>query len=259
MKNIIIGPGAMGFFMFLGFMARLKKDGHLEDLEELSGASAGALLGFLYCLSRGDPTRVLDYSLQVPVKSIMKPNIKSLTTNYGLVPTSKVRKVLSEACMHFIQKDNITFRELHDYFPVKLHVSSYCVDYMKTVYFSADTTPNESVLDAVCASIAIPFLFSSVKMGGANYIDGGAAETVPGAPFLGRQDVFSIRFAWGMPTKVRDLKTYAISILYATMNLRAKYDYEGVALDADPEIFDFGASNEGKLRMFLKGWAQNFS
>ena len=253
MKYLAIGPGAMGVFMYRGVVSKLKKEGQLEDLEEISGASAGALLGFLFCVSKGDTTRLLDWTLGVPVKSIMKPQIKTLTTQYGLVPHTKVRKVLAD----FLQRDDITFQELYHHFPVKLHVSAYCVDYMKTTYFSVDATPRMSVLDAVCASIAIPFLFSSVRIGDANYIDGGAAEAVPGAPFLGREkDTMCVRLAWGVPGKVRDLKTYAISILYATMNLRANYDLPGLALEADPDVFDFSASGETKLRMFLRGYEQ---
>lgn len=252
MKHLIIGPGAMGFFMYLGVISKLKKEGHLDTLESISGASAGALLGFLFCVAKGDATRILDWSLGVPVKTVMKINIKTLTTHYGLVSCAKVKKVLAE----FLQREDVTFQELYDIFPVKFHVSAYCVEYMKTTYFSVDTTPTMSVLDAVCASIAIPFLFSSVMIGDAHYIDGGSAEVIPGAPFLGKDDVFALRFGWGVPAQVRDLKTYAISILYGTMNLRANYEYPGITLEADADVFDFSASSETKLRMFLKGYEQ---
>jgi len=251
----------MGFFLYLGVLSRLKKDGQLDNLEAISGASAGALIGFLFCLSKGDPTKVLDYSLTVPVKQIMKPNIKCLLKNYGLISCSKIRKVLVGACQTFIQKDDVTFQELYDLYPIKLHVSSYCVDFMKTVYFSVDTTPAMSVLDAVCASVAIPFLFSSIKLSdGYNYIDGGAAEFVPGAPFLGRNNVIALKLAWNRLPEVKDLKTYAMSILLSTMKMRHVYDFPALDLDvSDVDVYDFGASNEGKLKMFLKGWSQTFS
>ena len=94
MKNLIIGPGAMGFFMYLGIVSKLKREGQLDDLEALSGASAGALIGFLFCLTKGDPTKALDFALSVPVKQIMKPNIKCLLKDYGLISHTKIRKVL---------------------------------------------------------------------------------------------------------------------------------------------------------------------
>jgi len=247
----------MGFFLFLGVLSRLKRDGQLDTLEAISGASAGALLGFLFCISKGDSTRVLDYALTVPVKQLMKPNIKCLLKNYGLISCSKIRKVLGEACHTFIQKDDVTFQELYELYPIKLHVSSYCVDFMKTVYFSVDTTPTMSVLDAVCASVAIPFLFSSVKLSdGYNYIDGGSAEVVPGAPFIG-QDALAMKLAWNRLPEVKDLKTYAMSILLSTMKMRHVYEFPTLDLDSsDVDVYDFGASNDAKLRMFLKGFEQ---
>ena len=251
----------MGFFLFLGVLSRLKKDGRLDDLEAFSGASAGALLGFVYCLAKGDVAKMLDFSLDAPVKQVMKLNIKCLIKDYGLISCSKIRKVFSDACKHFIGKDDITFEELFEWFPVKLHVSSYCVDFMKTVYFSVDTTPTMSVLDAVCASVAVPFLISSVKLSdGYNYIDGGAAETTPGGPFLGQNDVLAINIEFNRFSDVKDLKTYATRILYSTMNLRHVYNFPVINLDSsDVDMFDFAASNEGKLKMFLKGWSQTFS
>ena len=250
----------MGFFLYLGVLSRLKKDGQLDNLESISGASAGGLLGFLFCLTKGDTTKVLDFALNVPVKQIMKPNIKCLLKNYGLIPHTKVRKVLADACISFMEKPDVTFQELYTWFPVKLYMSSYCVDFMKTVYFSVDTTPNMSVLDAVCATVAIPFLFSSVKLNdGYNYIDGGSAEVIPGAPFIG-QDALAVKIAWGGLPEVKDLKTYAMSILYSTMKMRHVYEFPTLDLDSsDVDVFDFGASNDAKLKMFLKGWSQTFS
>jgi predicted acylesterase/phospholipase RssA len=253
MKYLVISPGAMGFFMYLGVLSHLKKDGHLHDLVEISGASAGAILGLLYCFTKGDVTRILDYALDVPVKQIMKPNIKSLLTNYGLIPSSKIRKVFGDACTRFTGHPDMTFRDLYEYFPIKLHVSAYNVQFMKTDYFSVDATPSMSVLDAVCSSIAIPFLIASTN----GYIDGGSAEVVPGAPFLGREDVLTILLEWGGPMEIKDLKTYTMSILSSTMKLRAMYDFPTLAIPpGDENVYDFSASNEAKLKMFLKGYEQ---
>ena len=44
------------------------------------------------------------------------------------------------------------------------------------------------------------------------------------------------------------------------MKLRAIYDVPTLDLElGDQDVFDFGASNDGKLRMFMKGFATNFS
>ena len=44
------------------------------------------------------------------------------------------------------------------------------------------------------------------------------------------------------------------------MRLRAVYEVPTLDIDlGDSDVFDFGASNDGKLKMFLKGHALNFS
>lgn len=260
-KYLSIGPGAMGYFLYLGVVSKLKMKGQLDELEEISGASAGGLLGFLFCATRGDVAKCLDFSLDVPVKQIMKPNIKNLVKNYGLVSVQKIRQVLQRACTMFLGKDDVTFKELYEWYPVKLHLAAYCVDLMKTVYFSVDSVPNMSVLDIVCATIAIPFLFTSIKLeDGWNYIDGGAAETTPSSPFLGKNDVLAMRLGWGIPVKVKDIKTYSMSILYSTMKMRYNYDVPSLVIELnDNDVFDFSATNDVKLRMFLSGHRQIFS
>jgi len=63
----------MGFYIYLGVLSRLK----LKDLEEVSGASAGALLLFLFLATKGDSPAMLDHAVKIPVKQLMKPNIKN--------------------------------------------------------------------------------------------------------------------------------------------------------------------------------------
>ena len=260
-KHLVVGPGAMGYFMYLGVLSKLKQQGRLDDLEEISGSSAGGLCSFIYVLTKGNIPAALDYSLSVPMASLMKPNIKNLLNNYGLVSSKKVRKMLSEACKKFTGKDDITFSELYNLSPIKLHLPAYCVDFMKTVYFNVDSSPNMSVLDAVSATVAVPFLFAPVKLAdGYNYVDGATAEAIPAGPFIGRNDILALRIAWGRLSEVKDLKSYALTILFSSMKLRHIYEVPTHDIDIpDDDIYDFSASNENKLKMFMFGVSQNFS
>jgi hypothetical protein len=258
-KRLAIGPGAMGYFIFLGILSKLKQEGSLNELEEISGSSAGAVLAFLYCLAKGDTTKVLDYSLDVPIKNVTKLNLKNFLLNYGLVPFSRVRDLIQRAPHEFRIKIDLTFQDLYNFFPIKIHIASFCVDLSKTVYFSVDTHPAMSVVDAICASIAVPLYFSPLKMNdGWHYIDGGTAETLPGGPFLGKEAT-GLRLTWGKPIPIKDLKSYGRSVFYSTMHLRSNYDeMESIDINVDDlDLFNYGASNETKLRWFLLGY--NFS
>jgi predicted acylesterase/phospholipase RssA len=258
-KYLAIGPGAMGYFTFLGALTRLKQVGRLDELEEISGASAGALLAFVFALAKGDTTKVLDFTLTVPIKQMMKPNIKSLLKDWGLISNSKLRTVFSDMTEKFTGKRTVTFKELYDWWPVKIHMASYCVNTSKTVYFSVDSTPGMNVVDAVCATIAIPFIISSAKLNdGWHYIDGATAEAIPGGPFLARQreDVLVLAFEWGLVPDIKDIKSYALALITTQMRSRATYDFPILNLNSgDVDIFDFSAGQEQKLKLFMRGMA----
>lgn len=257
MKYLAIGPGAMGLFVFMGALHKLEESGNLKDLEEISGSSAGSLLAFFYLLTKRDIVKVLDYALKTPIKQIMKPNIKSLFNNFGVVPVSKVRKVLAQSCLEFTTKNEITFEELYKICPVKLHVSAYCVDLKRTDYFSVDQTPHMSVIDAVCMSIAVPFLFSVSKFNGWHYVDGGSAESLPCAPFMGKpkEDILALELEFSNKKKdIKDLKQYGLEVMAAILHLRSKYDVPRVSLNMDSlDMFDFNMDSEMKIRMFMMG------
>jgi hypothetical protein len=256
-KYLAIGPGAMGYFSFLGAMTRLKQAGRLDELEEISGASAGALLAFVFALTKGDTTKVLDFTLTVPIKKMMKPNIKSLLKEWGLISNSKLHAVFSDMVEKFTGKRAVTFKELYEWYPIKIHVASYCVNTNKTVYFSVDTIPNMNVVDAVCASVAIPFIISSAKLNdGWHYIDGATAETIPCAPFLARSrdDVLVIAFGWANLPVIKDIKSYAMALITTQMRSRATYDFPILNLNSgDLDIYDFSLGQEQKLKLFMKG------
>ena len=260
-KYLSIGPGSMGYFIYLGLLSKMKNDRLLDELLEISGASAGGLLAFIYCIFKGDTSKSLDYSLNAPVKTIMKPNIKNLLLNYGLISTNRIRKLLEKLCIQLMDKDP-TFEDLYNWFPVKLHISAFCLDLNKTIYFSVDTTPSMKVIDAVCATIAMPLLFSPLKLSdGWHYIDGGTAETVPGGPFLGKgEGVLCLKLDWGKFFPIKDIKTYLSSVLYSTMKLRYQYAFPNISINIDDtDLFDYGTSNETKLRLFIVGQSHKFS
>jgi predicted acylesterase/phospholipase RssA len=260
MKHLAFGPGAMGYFMYLGALSALSDTSALNELQSIAGASAGALLGFVYLLAKGDIQKMLEYSLVVPVKTVMKPNIKVLLKSFGLVSTKKVREVFQDTVRTFTQKDDITFTELYAHMPIKFHVAACCIDLHATHYFSVDTAPSMSVLDAVCMSISIPFLFQSTRYGPWRYIDGGTLESIPCGPYIGYDPKTVLTFGLDDEWKsdVKDLKTYALCILGAALTLRQNYPmFPRIGLLAgEMDIFDFGASHDAKLRMFTSGYAQ---
>lgn len=247
----------MGYFAFLGALTKLKQSGRLDDLEEISGASAGALLAFVFALAKGDTTKVLDYTLTVPISQLMKPSVKDFIKEWGLVSRRRIKKMFESTTEHFLKKNSVTFQELYEWFPVKIHVASYCMNTARTVYFSVDTAPTMSVTEAVCASVALPLIISSSKFNdGWHYIDGAIAEAIPCGPFLGRpwDSVLALAFEWDFRVEIKDLKSYVTTLVVSQMRNRASYDFPIQIVDVgDLDVFNFNMDQETKLKMFLKG------
>ena len=94
-KWLVLGPGAMAFYAILGQLSQV--DTH--EVQAVSGASAGAILAFLWVVFEGSIPDILEFALAIQVDKLMKPNIKNFLTNFGLVPMHEVRKALSKAIL----------------------------------------------------------------------------------------------------------------------------------------------------------------
>jgi predicted acylesterase/phospholipase RssA len=249
-KWLVIGPGAMAFYAFLGQMSMMD----LSQVRAVSGSSAGALLALLWIIYDGNIPEMLDFALKVRVAQLMKPNIKNFLNNFGMVPMNKMRRAISDAIFRKFKTKEITFGELWNRRPIGLHVSAFCTERGQTVYFSRETHPGASVVDAVCASIAVPFLFSAVKIDDWRYVDGGFQENIPGLPFLTkpRHEVTAIRIAPPPPgAPSLSLSSYIGNIFAGILRLRHTYEYQSFVIESDDiDIFDFSADG---LQIFTLG------
>ena len=244
-EYLVIGPGGMGFFAFLGAYSRLEE--HLTSVKEISGSSAGAILALFLGIGMNSKD-ILDVALDVNIKELAKYNLKSFVDKYGLIDHSQIKETLVTIC-----KGDPTFSELKK----KVYISAFNVNHGKTVYFSKDTHPDMSVIDAVCMSISVPFLFSSFLWKKELYIDGGTMESYPATPFLDKpkHKILVIKLLTNnSSTEITSLKDFVNALIFFTLKNRQSYDNMCNILTLDTEdinIFDFNMSNDDKLKLFL--------
>jgi predicted acylesterase/phospholipase RssA len=248
MEYLVLGPASMGIFTMLGALINIEDD--LKNIKEISGSSAGAILGV--CLALEIPLYdVLDKFLKVDLKKHTKYNLKSFMKNYGLIDLDPIREVLKD-----VFGCDPTFSELKR----KLHISTYCLNRGRTEYFSSDSHPSMKVIDAVCMSISIPILASSVKLNDMIYMDGGIKERVPITPFEGEaphkilclklksQDIFF--------EKIASFSKFVETFMSSLLNIRADINLDkiGKVVEVDTEdydLFSFKMSFDDKLRLFF--------
>ena len=247
MKYLIIGPAAMGYYAFLGFLKSKEKE--LDEIEEISGSSAGSILALF--LSVGlSIDEIIDFSMDLDVPEFVKLNIGCFFNKFGFVDMDPIRSKLIECC-----KGNPTFKELKK----KIYISTFCLNTATTHYFSVDTHPDMYVIDAVCMSMCIPFIFAAGQYNGFTYVDGGMIELFPYEPFRNKKphEVLCIilKNYNKFQEKIHTPFHFIECMIRASLNNRAEptKKIKIVRLDVGENIniFDFEMSYEDKLRLCL--------
>jgi NTE family protein len=242
---LVIGPAAMGIYSFIGSLKVLD----LNKIKEVSGSSAGAILGLFICSGK-TIEEILEFCLHVDLKELTKMNLTSLITGFGLISHTPIKKVLREFC------GDLKFRDLSK----KLHVTSFCVNKSTTEYFSVDTSPDMSVIDAVCMSMTVPFLFETIKHNNFTYLDGGTCEIVPTMSFINKDPsevvVLRLQINKVCIPEIKSIRDFIGGLIQLAVNNRTmeKTCYKEICIDLGTmNIFDFLMDLEGKLKLYLLG------
>ena len=246
----------MGYYALVGAIHKLQETHKLTNLQEISGASAGALLGFMYCLYKGNMKQILEKSIDIDIESITKVNLQSFLNSYGFIDFTDIRNILQG-----LAGENLTMQELFTVSKIKLHISSYCVTEGKTVYFSVDTHPSAPVVDILCASMAIPFVFSSVQIHDKLYVDGGLEEVIPATPFLSKkhEHVKALEVNMKKGTHVKDIATFSKQILASLIKNRVQFQNINITLInlEKYDVLDFKMKDITKIELYVKGYLTN--
>jgi len=249
--RVVIGPGGMGFYAFLGSVACIG----LENIDEVSGSSAGAILGLFICSGK-TLEETLDFCFSVNLKELATVSIMSLVTNFGLISHSPIKKVLKS----FL--GDLKFKDLSK----KLYVTSFCVNRSTTEYFSVDTHPDMSVIDAVCMSISVPFLFETTKYNTYTYMDGGTRESIPVMAFIDKDpdSVLIIRRESNVVhvPEITSIKSFIQTLVNVV--IQSAEDIKTLSKEifidtGDLNIFDFSMSHDDKMKLYTRGYQATLS
>jgi len=156
---VLSGGGARGF-AHLGVLQALNESGIFPDI--LSGTSAGALAGVLYC-DGISPNEILKKMKVSNRLDYMRPAFP----RDGLLQISGISKLLE---LHLKAKK---FEDLK----IPLIVCATDLNNGKAVYFSKG-----NLITSVIASSSIPVLFKPVIINKIYYVDGGVLDNLPIKP-----------------------------------------------------------------------------
>ncbi len=247
MRYLVLGPGALAFYALLGYVSKIEDQ--LQDIEEISGTSSGAILGFLL-LSGKSPKEIFDLTINLNTEELTKVDLKTFINSFGFINHELIKQKLIE-----LWGGNPTFKELSK----KLYVSAYCLNTLEVEYFSRDTHPDMCVVDALCASMSIPIIFMPYEYNGKKYVDGCTTEDIPAFPFLHKNfsDVTCVKICQDQqPAKLDSVFDYFMCIANTTFKNRTKYHNVPIKkLNTTPiDVLNLRGPLEDRLKLFMIGY-----
>jgi NTE family protein len=232
---VLSGGGARGF-AHLGVMQALNEEGIFPDV--ISGTSAGALAGVLYCDGHS-PKEILKMMKTGSRLDYMRPTLP----RDGLLQISGLVKLL---------ESNLKARKFED-LKIPLFVTATDLNYGKPVYISKG-----DLVISVTASSSIPVLFKPVIINKTYYVDGGVLDNLPIKPIENKCNMVIGSFVnpVGYEKSISGLITIAIRTFM--LNQAREVEEKGKKFDlliAPAEMTKFGILEIDKAEdMFEMGY-----
>jgi len=198
----------------LGALSCLQTAG-LFDLSELHwiiGSSVGGLIGLLLVCGY-HPHELFEIVKGVDLFDLGMNHLdlSLVLSDFGVCDGTRIVNKIRELLVLKNIPINITFDELYRLKKIRLTVTTLCVNEMKTKLFDYVHTPRFRVVDAVRASISIPFCFTSPVFKNQRYCDGGVLDNFPVhylPESIPHTNIIGLRFKKAHSTTPRSLETF---------------------------------------------------
>ncbi len=182
-RRLVFSGGGIRILSYLGALEYLEEKGMLSSLREVAGVSAGALLSLM--VSLGYPLSVLrrfcfEYDFS-NLRSIEPELAVLFLETLGVDDGENLKRLIYKILKHKGFGPETTFRQLAERGCKHLRVWASDVHTLQLLEFSAQRTPESSVVMAVRASMAVPVYFQPVlnPETGSLLCDGGLLDNFP--------------------------------------------------------------------------------
>ena len=174
-KNISFSSGAFKGWAYIGTIRALEESFNFNQLEQVLGASVGAIFGLFYLLQIKHTTLLNYFVSDDNLKELIDTDLDTMLNRESIIEGKKLKELLIKIIQEKVNAD-ITFKELFDKINVVFSTCAYSVKDKKLIYFNNKLTPDIKVIDAVMASAALPLLFPPYDINGEFYYDGGICD-----------------------------------------------------------------------------------
>ena len=200
-RNLVFKGGGVRGIAYLGALDVLDEYRIVDNIERVAGTSAGAITAAILSMQLSvadskDLFNTLDLD-KIPQRSTKPPrrflpgfpdeeNYLRFLNKYGWYSSNYfyqwLQEIIADQCEGNGRATFVEFRE-RDF--RDLHIVATNISRQRAEVFSADTTPEVAVADAVRMSMSIPIFFEALRFDGKNfgdgdyYVDGGLFDNFP--------------------------------------------------------------------------------
>ncbi len=174
---IIIGPGGLKGFIYLGALRALEQNNWLSNVTSYTGVSVGSMISLML---------ICGYTIDEIIKIANSRNftgdlINSIARLFNLdilAPDKSIINILNDKVTEKFGKV-LTLKELYDLTGVEFTAVSLNVDIGNVIYFNYKNHPNLSATLAVAASIGVPGVLPRVEYEDDIHVDGALGDPYP--------------------------------------------------------------------------------
>jgi len=266
---VLAGAGAYGTAYVGGYRALLERG---QNITIFSGISAGSISSLFFLISEEDLDFLEKISKEFDIRNVInyevsKYSIKllwNLLFRGGLLKREGLRNELRKVLKYKYGKEDFTFEELYNKTEkfLEIGVSNLTTD--EFVILNVENSPVLSVVEAVCASSCLLYVFKPYIINGNIIVDGGYFNNFP-LSFYPKSSSIGLRIKFFERTTA--LVPNSLNVFSATKTLIESYSdrtekqnleylkangYTFLEIDLDDEIYSIGPINFSKYDNRIK-------
>jgi predicted acylesterase/phospholipase RssA len=182
-RRLVFSGGGIKVVSIVGSLKVLEQKGLLKKVNEVSGVSAGAWLGFMVSCGLTLETiekLVLDLDFSI-IRNVTADAFLGFPETFGLDDGSHLRKFLESIMRVAMKMDPVSTFDSIKSNRVKFRCWATDLNTLTIREFSSEKTPTVKIVDALYASMAIPFYFIPGKDSITGHLlsDGGIQGSLP--------------------------------------------------------------------------------
>ena len=214
--SLVLSGGGIRGIAFCGCIKFLHEQNILQNIKNIAGTSAGSIIALLISIGYNyDELEeiILNLDFNQFKDNTFFSEMYNLYNNYGLHSGNKLLEYIKNLIKNKTGNGDYTFEQLYKDKKINLVITSSCLNQEKEYYFSYENYPDLSIAKACRMSMAIPFIFESVKFNGDIFVDGGLLNNYP-IWIFGRDN-----------PNVLGLKLSQIDLISIDRPIKSFYDY----------------------------------